>query len=590
MTSTFPDSYDSFSTKVDNVTRIIADHVNKLQDCVTNIETELGLSSKGDQTNLTDRLHISLDEYGYNVDYFYNKEGSTLMPGQVTVFDSTNNNSVKLNSVANETGVVGVVTTMTAIDELTPIKTKGNIPVYMIADGSDISPGDLLTTSSYPGFVTKASGTTAVIGRSNISLTAGSSGIYSINIGFTDNLLMDHTHDSTLSDDGGALGDDVVDSRILNDSDSNYKMAGLVISGNLSISGDLIVLGDEIVSSTEVVSGNKAIFSNMDVNGDSYLGNEFSDITYIQGNFYVANENSDEVDSNAYINIGKKNSIWAYISYTYGDEKFEFSNSVDIIGILTSQSISTYSASISGALITQSLETSGASILDELNMNNNKIINVATSELSGDAANKYYVDTISQQILEQSESYTNEASSNLINYINENASGTLEQTLTKGNSAGSYEIDMNNNKIINVTTPESSGDVANKFYVDSVISEIASGGSGGGVGITWNEITDTSQTASSNNGYIANNSSQVNITLPSSCAIGSLIAIVGKGSGGWKISQNAGQTIHFINIDTTTGTSGYVQSTEQYDSLELVCITANTDFVVRNSVGTMEMN
>lgn len=608
MTSTFPTNYDTFSTKVDYVTRVMADHINTLQSCVSNIETELGLGSKGEQINLTDRLNISLDQYGYYVDYFYNKSGQTLTPGQVVVRDTANNSSVKLNSTLNEPNVIGVVTSSTEVNELVPVKTKGNVPVYLIADGVDIAPGDLLVSSSYPGFLTKASeSTTSVIGRSNVSLTSGSSGVCSVNISFTDNLLMDHTHNSSSPYDGGTLGDDVVDSRVLKDTDANYQMAGLVISGNLAVSGNVIVLGDQIISNTEVVSGNKAIFSNMDVNGDSYLGNESTDTTYIQGNFYVAEELPSAVNSYATINIGKLSSVWKYLQYLYDFDTFYmntgletegeivspsiYTQSIVVSGGITTNTLETQSLIVSGDLITQNLETNNILVLEELDTNNNKILNVATPEVSGDAANKYYIDTVSQEILNQSTSYTNEASSNLIDYINENAGGNLEQTLIKGNSAGSYEIDMNNNKIINVATPVVSGDVANKHYVDTVVSEIVSGGGGGGsgTGITWNEVTGISQSAAADNGYVTDNISQVTITLPNTCAFGKTIAVCGKGTGGWKIAQNTGQTVHYINISTTTGTSGYIESTSQYDTLQMVCTTANTDFTVVNSVGTVEM-
>lgn len=131
-------------------------------------------------------------------------------------------------------------------------------------------------------------------------------------------------------------------------------------------------------------------------------------------------------------------------------------------------------------------------------------------------------------------------------------------------------------------------DVAISLVAYSTENQAGSGDVTGG-GIVWKEVTSTSDSAEENKGYITNNSSLVTITLPSICKIGTVIAICGKGTGGWKIAQNAGQTIHFINVSTTTGVGGYIESTSQYDALEMVCITVNTDFVVRSSVGTMEM-
>ncbi len=106
-------------------------------------------------------------------------------------------------------------------------------------------------------------------------------------------------------------------------------------------------------------------------------------------------------------------------------------------------------------------------------------------------------------------------------------------------------------------------------------------------GFTWNEVTGISQSASVNNGYITNNAALVTVTLPATAAIGDSVQLAGKGAGGWKIAQNAGQTIHFIDTDTTTGVGGSLDSTKQYDAVELVCITANTDWAVIDSVGNI---
>jgi hypothetical protein len=66
-----------------------------------------------------------------------------------------------------------------------------------------------------------------------------------------------------------------------------------------------------------------------------------------------------------------------------------------------------------------------------------------------------------------------------------------------------------------------------------------------------------------------------------------VIKIVGKGSGGWKVVQNSGQTIHFGDVDTTAGTGGSLASNNQYDAIELVCITADTDWSVISSQGNI---
>ena len=111
-----------------------------------------------------------------------------------------------------------------------------------------------------------------------------------------------------------------------------------------------------------------------------------------------------------------------------------------------------------------------------------------------------------------------------------------------------------------------------------------------GGGLVWAEETGTTEQMLITHGYVANNGSQVVFTLPSTAAIGNKVAVSGKGAGKWRISQNAGQTIHYGANDTTTGASGYLTGDIQYACVELVCITANTDWVVVNSIGTLTAN
>jgi hypothetical protein len=110
---------------------------------------------------------------------------------------------------------------------------------------------------------------------------------------------------------------------------------------------------------------------------------------------------------------------------------------------------------------------------------------------------------------------------------------------------------------------------------------------GTGGGLAWTDVTGTTQAMAVNNGYFADNAGLVTLTLPSTAALGSVMAVVGKGAGGWKLAQNASQTVHFGIVNTTTGTGGSLASTNQYDVVYIVCSTANTDFVVTSSIGNL---
>ena len=66
----------------------------------------------------------------------------------------------------------------------------------------------------------------------------------------------------------------------------------------------------------------------------------------------------------------------------------------------------------------------------------------------------------------------------------------------------------------------------------------------------WQFATNTAQPTRPNTGYIVTNSAVVTLTLPTNLAVGDILAVVCPGTGGWKISQNAGQSIFAGNLET----------------------------------------
>jgi hypothetical protein len=106
-------------------------------------------------------------------------------------------------------------------------------------------------------------------------------------------------------------------------------------------------------------------------------------------------------------------------------------------------------------------------------------------------------------------------------------------------------------------------------------------------GLTWNNVTGTTQTASVGNGYIANNAALVTITLPATVAVGAIVEVAGAGAGGWKLAQNASQVVNYGFRATTSGIGGSLASANQFDAVKLICITANLAFSVLNSNGNV---
>ena len=83
-----------------------------------------------------------------------------------------------------------------------------------------------------------------------------------------------------------------------------------------------------------------------------------------------------------------------------------------------------------------------------------------------------------------------------------------------------------------------------------------------------------------NNGYISNGGALITHTLPGVAAVGDVIEILGRGAGLFSIAQPAGVTIRFGGSSTTTGVGGSLTSLNQFDTIQLKCLIANTDWSV----------
>ncbi len=103
----------------------------------------------------------------------------------------------------------------------------------------------------------------------------------------------------------------------------------------------------------------------------------------------------------------------------------------------------------------------------------------------------------------------------------------------------------------------------------------------------WNMVTAASANMITDNGYVANNSAQVNLTLPLVADFGQEIKVMGFGTGGWRISQRAGQNIIFGNVQTTVGAGGSLESTLPSDLVQLLCIVPNLVFKVTGAGGDL---
>jgi len=108
----------------------------------------------------------------------------------------------------------------------------------------------------------------------------------------------------------------------------------------------------------------------------------------------------------------------------------------------------------------------------------------------------------------------------------------------------------------------------------------------GGVsaGFIWREESGTSATFVENEGIFANNAGTVTLTLPASCPVGTAFAAYQEGAGKVRIDYGTSDIIRF-GTSTSTVTTGYIESLNQGDSVQIVCAGTNR-FRVISSEGT----
>lgn len=100
----------------------------------------------------------------------------------------------------------------------------------------------------------------------------------------------------------------------------------------------------------------------------------------------------------------------------------------------------------------------------------------------------------------------------------------------------------------------------------------------------WNLASNSTQAMVADSAYVANAGGGVTFTLPTTAAFGTGLSIIGKGAGGWVIAQNALQSIQVGSVSSTVGTGGSVSSTNQFDSISLICTVANTTWTTYGGV------
>jgi hypothetical protein len=109
-----------------------------------------------------------------------------------------------------------------------------------------------------------------------------------------------------------------------------------------------------------------------------------------------------------------------------------------------------------------------------------------------------------------------------------------------------------------------------------------------GGGYIWNNVTGASQTLFARNGYFANNAgSRIDFNL-GGLNIGDAACIVGVGAAGWRLNANGSSKQIRIGTLACTVSTGYIESTNQYDCVEVIALNTTLVFV-RNSIGNINV-
>ncbi len=109
-----------------------------------------------------------------------------------------------------------------------------------------------------------------------------------------------------------------------------------------------------------------------------------------------------------------------------------------------------------------------------------------------------------------------------------------------------------------------------------------------GVGFSWSTVTSATNVNPilEDNAYITGGALLTTFLLPAAANVGEIFIISGYSSL-FQIQQNAGQKIYLGSQTTSVGVAGSLSSTMIKDHVEIVCVIANLEFKVIDSIGNL---
>ncbi len=164
------------------------------------------------------------------------------------------------------------------------------------------------------------------------------------------------------------------------------------------------------------------------------------------------------------------------------------------------------------------------------------------------------------------------------NVVGQITTANSAQLVTSAAGVPSLTASMTNGQIVigftGGTPVPSTLTAGNGISILNAAGSITLSASGGGT--SWTDEAASPVAMVPENGYVADTGGLLTFTLPALAAFGTMLTVVGKGAGGWLIAQNAGQNIQVGAVSSTVGVGGSVASQNRFDSIVLLCTTANT--------------
>lgn len=102
--------------------------------------------------------------------------------------------------------------------------------------------------------------------------------------------------------------------------------------------------------------------------------------------------------------------------------------------------------------------------------------------------------------------------------------------------------------------------------------------------LSYSSVSAITQDVQINSIYTPTNVALTALQLPDKSAVGSRVTIAGFGAGGWILLTGTGQTIKVADVGASAATS--VASSSRYDSIEIICVVADTTWITLSTQTT----